>query len=154
MSRATPQMRHFARRPIVYEMNESKSARTKTSVPFLLSEKLRSHLVALMGNGGFQVLLTRALALAQAEVSWLRPVHVNAGGFMTGLEGLQTRLGPDEFLEARIVLLAHLLGLLMAFIGASLTLRLVSEVWPKVPLDDLDFSEGGKNEKAKKYVET
>jgi hypothetical protein len=31
-----------------------------------------------------------------------------------------------------------LLGLLVAFIGENLTVRLLREVWPKVPLDDLD----------------
>jgi hypothetical protein len=36
-----------------------------------------------------------------------------------------------------------------AFIGEILTLRLVREVWPKVPLNDLDFGNRGKNEKAK-----
>jgi hypothetical protein len=42
-----------------------------------------------------------------------------------------------------------LLGLLVAFIGETLTLRLVREVWPKAPLNELDLSEGNKNEKNK-----
>jgi hypothetical protein len=46
--------------------------------------------------------------------------------------------------EGRVVLLAQLLGLLVAFIGESLTLRLVLEVWPKVPLEDLELSNGDK----------
>ena len=149
MSRATPQLRHFAKRLIVYETNENKSAKTKTAVPFPVPEKLRPHLVALMGNGGFQAILARALALAKTEVPWLCPVYINAGGFMEGLEGLQAQRGPDEFLEGRIVLLAQLLGLLVAFIGENLTLRLVREVWPKVPLDDLNLETRGKHEKTK-----
>ena len=48
-----------------------------------------------------------------------------------------------------MVLVAQLLGLLVAFIGETLTLRLVREVWPKLPLNDLDFGRGDKNEKAK-----
>jgi hypothetical protein len=47
------------------------------------------------------------------------------------------------------VLLAQLLGLLVAFIGKNLTLRLVGEVWPKAALDDLDFGTEEKNEKRK-----
>jgi hypothetical protein len=41
-------------------------------------------------------------------------------------------------------------------VGENLTLRLVNEVWPKVPLDGLDIMDaiknekiGGKNEKSK-----
>jgi hypothetical protein len=41
-------------------------------------------------------------------------------------------------------MLAQLLGLLVAFVGESLTVRLVREVWPKVRLDDLDFGNEGK----------
>jgi len=37
-----------------------------------------------------------------------------------------------------------LLALLVAFIGANLTVRLVREVWPKVPLNNLDFGEESK----------
>ena len=62
---------------------------------------------------------------------------------------LHAQLDPDEFSEGGVVLLAQLLGLLVAFIGENLTLRLVREVWPKVPLDDLDFGNGDKNEKTK-----
>jgi hypothetical protein len=154
MSRATPQMRHFAKRLIVYETNENKSAKTKMSTPFPVPEKLRPHLVALMGNGGFQALLARALALAKTEVPWLRSVHVNASGSMEGLGELQTQLVPAEFLEGGVVLLAQLLGLLAVFIGENLTLRLVHEVWPKVPLDDLDLETRVKNETRGKNEKT
>jgi hypothetical protein len=84
---------------------------------------LRPHLVTLMGNGGFEALLPRALALAKTEVPWLRPVHVNADGALEGLEKIPAEVGADKFLEGRVVLLAQLLGLLVAFIGENLTLR-------------------------------
>ena len=102
-----------------------------------------------MGNAGFRALLSRALALANAEVPWLRAVQVKADGSLEGLEELHAQLDPDEIFEGRVVLLAQLLGLLVAFIGENLTLRLVREVWPKLSLNDLDFGKGGKNEKTK-----
>jgi predicted transglutaminase-like cysteine proteinase len=49
-------------------------------------------------------------------------------------------------LLSRALLLAQLLGLLVAFIGEDLTLRLVREVWPKLSLNDLDLGTGDKNE--------
>jgi hypothetical protein len=128
-------MRDFAERLIAHETRENKSSETKTSGPFLVGEKLRPHLAPLMGNVGFRALLSRALALANAEVPWLRAVHVKADGSFQGLDELGAQVDPDEIFEGRVVLLAQLLGLLVAFIGEDLTLRLVREVLPKDHLD-------------------
>ena len=149
MNRATPQMRHFAKGLIVFETRENKSSANKIPAPFEVCEKLRPQLAALMGNGGFQALLARSLVLARAEITWLCAVEVRADGSLQGVEEQRMGLVPDEFLEGRIVLLAQLLGLLAAFIGENLTLRLVREAWPDVPLDDLNYGTGGKNEKTK-----
>ena len=139
MSRATPQMRDFAERLIAYETKGNKPSKTKTPTACLVCEKLRPHLATLMGNTGFRALLSRALALANAEIIWLRAVHVKADGSLEGLDELHAQLDPDEFFEGCVVLLAQLLGLLVAFIGENLTLRLVREVWPKLSLDDLNY---------------
>jgi hypothetical protein len=149
MSRITPKMRNFAKRLIVYETRGNKSFKTEIPAAFPIPEKLRPHLATLMGAGGFRALLSRALALATAEVPWLRAVQMKADGSLAGLEEIHARLDPDEIFEGRVVLLAQLLGLLVAFIGENLTLRLMREVWPKVPLNDLDLNNGGKNEKTK-----
>ena len=126
-----------------YEASRNISSETISPAGFHVAEKLRRHLATFMGHTGFHTLLARALALATTEVPWLRAVRVNADDSLAGLEDLHAQLSPDEFLEGRVVLLAHLLGLLVAFIGEVLTVRLVREVWPKVPLNDLDFGNGG-----------
>ena len=149
MSRPTPTMRDFAERLIAFETRGNKPSETKPPAAFHVCEKLRPHLATLMGNGGFRALLARALALANAEVSWLRAVQVKADGSLEGLEELHTQPDPDEIFEGRVVLLAQLLGLLVAFIGENLTWRIVREVWPRVPLDDLDFRKGREYEKTK-----
>jgi hypothetical protein len=47
--------------------------------------------------------------------------------------------------EGSVVLVAQLLALLVAFIGENLTLRMVREVWPKLPqINDLDLRKGDK----------
>ena len=84
-------------------------------------------------------MLSRALALATREVDWLRALRVKADGSLEGLEELQAQLDRDTFLEGGVVLLAQLLGLLVAFIGGDLTVRLVREIWPRVPLNDLEL---------------
>ena len=125
-------MRNFSERLIAYETRENKSSETKTSAACLVGEKLRPHLATLMGNVGFRTLLSRALALANAEVPWLRAVHVTAVGSFEGLDDLGAQIDPDEIFEGCVVLLAQLLGLLVAFIGENLTRRLVGEVWPQM----------------------
>jgi len=149
MSRATPKTRYLAERLIAYEMSGNKSSETKTSAAFFVVEKLRPQLVALLGNVGFSALLSRALALANAEVPWLRAVHVKSDGSLEGLAELESQVDLEEIVEGSVVLFAQLLGLLVAFIGDDLTLRLVREVWPKLSINNLDFGKGDKNEKPK-----
>jgi hypothetical protein len=60
-------MRDFAERLIAYETRGNNPSETETSGPFLVGEKLRPQLATLMGNVGFRALLSRALALANAE---------------------------------------------------------------------------------------
>jgi len=102
-----------------------------------------------MGNGGFRALLTRALALAQADVPWLRAAYVNADGIVDGMDKPGTRISPEQLVEGSSVLLAHLLGLLVTFIGAALTLNMMREVWPEISLNDSEFFVEGSHENAK-----
>jgi len=148
MSGAIPQMRDFAERLTGHETRENNSSGTKTPAAFPVCEKLRPHLVTLMGNTGFRALLSRALARAAADVPSLRAVQVEADGSLAGADKLEVQAAPEELAKGSVVLLAHLLGLLVTFIGKTLALRLVREVWPKLPLDDFDLGED-KNEKTK-----
>ena len=149
MGRVSPQMRSFAKRLIALEANGEKSAKATKRDMFGVCEKLRPQLVPLMGTGGFRALLSRALALAGAEVPWLRAVQVKGDGVVERLEGLPKQPDLDAMLEGKVVLLAHLLGLLVAFIGENLTLRLVREVWPKARFNNLESDNGDQNEKTK-----
>lgn len=146
-------MRDFAERLIAYETRETKSSETKTPTAFPVSEKLRPHLVTVMGNTGFRALLSRALVLANAEVPWLRAVHVKSDGSLEGSDELEAQVDPEEIFEGRVVFLAQLLGLLVAFIGENVTLRFVREVWPKLSLNDLDLGIGDKDEKTTQTAE-
>jgi hypothetical protein len=149
MSRVTPELRAIARRIIANMTPEDESSSARDAAAFHTIDELRPHLVTLMGNGGFRAVLSRALALASTEVKWLRAVHVKADGSLDGLKALHLHLGPEEFLEGRVFLLAELLGLLVAFVGPNLTEHLVGEIWPQNSPADLDFSNGGKNEETK-----
>ena len=134
-------MRNLAKRLMAYETGGNKSSETQNQVAFHCCEKLRPRLATLMGDAGFRAFLSRALA--SSEVRWLRAVHVKADGSLEGLEDLHAQLSPTEFFEARVIVLAQLLGSLVAFIGEDLALHLVREVWPNVPIDDFKFGEKG-----------
>jgi hypothetical protein len=145
VNHATPEMRSIAERLIKYEMQGTDPSETTDTATFPVADRLRLQLATLMGNGGFRALLARALALASAEVFWLREVQVKADGTLDGLAIRHASLEPAEFREGREVLLAHLLGLLVAFIGPALTSRLMGEIWPQLAADDVDPGSGDKN---------
>ncbi|HEY5069130.1 MAG TPA: hypothetical protein VII37_05065 [Candidatus Acidoferrum sp.] len=149
MSQATAMLRDFAERLIAFETTENLSFETKQLAGFLVVEKLRLQLATVMGSVGIRALLSRALALATAEVPWLGAVHVRADGSLEGLDKLETELGPKKLAEGGAVLLVQLLGLLVAFIGERLTLQLIRESWPNFSLSDLNFASGDMHDNPK-----
>ena len=132
-------MRNFALRLISYEAKEHKSAGSKSPAVFQSCERLHLYLAIFMGVAGSRSLFSRALGLGTAEVPWLRAVRMKEDGSLEGLDDLQAKLDRNALHEGGVVLLAQLLGLLVAFIGGNQTVRLVREVWPKVLLNDLDL---------------
>lgn len=142
MRRSSPELEKLARRLIALETRGKNSSELDASAIFLATGKLRPQLATLMGNTGFRALLSRALALAGTEVPWLRAVHVKADGTLEGLDELEAQVDPEAIVKGQVVLLAQLLGLLVAFIGEDLTLRLASEAWPKLSLNDFELGIG------------
>jgi hypothetical protein len=128
--------------------SEPPGAEADSSAEFRATDKLRPHLSMLMGGGGFQALLARALVLAAVETPWLAGVRVVAGGQLEGLAVAHAKLDAAEFSEGEAALLAQLLALLMAFIGPALTLRLIIQIWPQLSFDDAGLGETASNEKA------
>jgi hypothetical protein len=142
MSKASTQMRRFARRLIAFETPLRSTPSDGAKQPtFQVIDDLRPLLVNLMGMGGFRGLLSRAIVLGGEEIRWLRAVHVKADGSLSGFEEYAS-LAPGQFAEGKVVLLAQLLGTLVALIGVRVTLRLVLDVWPKLSLDDLNLGNG------------
>ncbi len=140
MSRATPQMLDIAGRLIAAEAKGKHAADLPAAAQ--VCEKLRPHLATLMGKAGFRAVLLRALAVTGAEVPWLVALQVNADGALEGWDAAEVPAEAKQLAESGVLLVAQLLGLLVAFIGGNLTLRLVRDVWPKLPLEDLNFTTG------------
>ncbi len=143
MSRANSKLRSLSEHLIACESRGNRSSGRQTRAAFLVCDKLRPHLATLLGNAGFRALLSRALALAAAEVHGLRAMHIKADGTWEGSDDLaQSDL--EAVAEGGVVLISQLLGLLVAFIGESLTLQLLREAWPKLSVDHSNFGDGDK----------
>jgi hypothetical protein len=146
MSRAASQIRDFATQLIAYESGNSNASEKMTPAAFFITEKLRPNLVSLMGNGGFSLLLSRALTLAKRQVSWLGMVSVNAAGDLEGLAESLAKIDREEFVKGRVALLAQLLGSLTDLIGEDVTLSVVHDIWPRASLNDWDHPGKGNKE--------
>jgi hypothetical protein len=133
MKAATPATRNLARWLLAHEAGVGKPDEIKVQAAFHACEKLRHHLSKLVGVAGFQSLLSRALTLAKAEAPWLGAVEVKADGTLAWPGGFDTQQDRDETEKGGVILLAQFLGLLVTFIGESLSLRLVRDVWPDAP---------------------
>ncbi len=114
METPSTSIRDLARRLLVEE--GSRRAATDAPQGDLVNEKLRILMTRFAGADSFTALLRRAQVLAEMERPPPTPGE-NAAG--------------DGALVA-----AHLLWLLVTFIGETLTLRLVRETWPDVVLDN------------------
>jgi hypothetical protein len=139
MNRATPQMRDFAARLLAHEAARARTADPGVAASFAIPDQMKTPIATLMGNGGQRALLMRTVALAAAEVPWLKNCRVAADGSLEGPDPPEVPADPAEVIEGGVVLGAQLIGLLVAFIGEGLTLQLVREVWPKLPAKDLKF---------------
>jgi hypothetical protein len=149
MSQANPEMRNIAQQLIAYELKAGQFSGPKLMPGVLVCDRLRSHLVTLMGLGGFRALLSRAVMLAGTEMAWLHNLQIKTDGTFTGGEESGVKIDSKELIEGQVVLITRLLGLLVAFIGEKLTLGLVREVWPKLPVGKSNFNSEDRNEKTK-----
>jgi hypothetical protein len=91
-----------------------------------VNPRLRLSLIRFAGVEGFASLLRRAMALASANIPALRDAKVSVEG---EVEGIVPTFAKDHVLrhEAAVAVSTHLLELLVAFIGESLTRRFVDD---------------------------
>ena len=136
---ATPAIQNLALWLLAQEASAGKPSEIKMYAAFRVCEKLRQPLSTLAGVRGYQSLISRALTLAKKEAPTLGEVQVKEDGSLEGTGAIELQQGMDEATkEGGTLLVAQLLGLLVTFIGQALTLRLVRDLWPDVPFDDMN----------------
>ena len=150
MSRTTSANLDLARALVVCESNATvEPSDFAGPAPFRVCEKLRGNLAGLLGGYGFRAMLSRALVLASAEVSWLRTLATGANGTLEGLEKIRAQMPSKQIVEGGVILVARLVGLLVDLIGVGLTRQLLREVWPSLPGEYLKTEKALKNENKK-----
>jgi hypothetical protein len=126
-----PTTRELAQRLVDYEEVETSPAVADMHAVCRVCDKLRRPLTTLAGAAGFRSLLARALTLAKQESPVLGAWEIKSDGSLEGLNG--------EAAQSGAVLIAHLIGLMITFIGESLTLRLLHDVWLNLPDSKVKF---------------
>ena len=134
-------MRDLARRLLAVEAASQSASGAHVHEAVRVCDKLRISLTRFAGSDAFTSLMRRALTLARAEVPAAQSITVKADCSMEGLEELAADAkksggGGDGAAEAVAAITAHLLGLLVTFIGKPLTLRLVREAWSDASLGE------------------
>ena len=85
-----------------------------------------------MGVADYRSLLSRALTLAKLEAPSLSAVQVTTDGSLQDLSETGSQIDQERGGEGGVILLGQLLGLLLTFFGAALTLQLVEDVSPSL----------------------
>jgi hypothetical protein len=123
MDTPSPAMERLARQLIALEAAGGSAA--DEGEAWWACQRLQQSLVRLVGEAGLRSLMSRTLTLAKAQTPALDAVGVLPDGSFAGpMPALED--------EARVIVVAELLGLLQTFIGASLTLQVVRDAWPEL----------------------
>ena len=126
MASPSPSIRAWAERLLAVEAANPAASELHTHVAVRVSEKLRISLTRFVGADGFAALQKRALALARTDVPSLQTVKITPEGRPEGIEEA------DKDGEAATAMTAHLLSLLITFIGESLAIRMMRDAFPDV----------------------
>jgi len=125
MDKPSDSIRELAKRLLDIEAARSDSPEEQSHTATRVVETLRVSLIRFAGPDGFHALMRRALVLARAEAPELSSVTVNPNGSIEGMDSI----GADGGEPAAAAVTAHLLWLLVTFIGEPMTMRLVREAW-------------------------
>ena len=134
MKQLTLAGRKLARQLLAHEAGQSSDLEIIAEASERVCSKLRGHLTPLVGLEGYLALLMRALTMAKHSVQWLSPVEVMPDGNLDGLQKAATVQELDGASEGYVIFLAHILDLLIIFIGEGLTIRFLNEVWPEITM--------------------
>jgi hypothetical protein len=132
MPLSSPTLRRFVKQALVGATGRSAPDKTELALSFdLLCERLRVRLHPLFGPTALTALFARAHHVATTEFAWLADVVPKDGErcSLQGLERVGAAIDRDALEEGLAAVLAHQMGLLIAFIGEDFVMPLVQAAW-------------------------
>ena len=120
------------RRLLALEAGPTADAPAVAAAAGRLCERFEQQVTPLIGDAGAAAICARSLHLAQRQFPWLGSVGASEqsdGPFARVRQSLEQQ-EPVVATEAAVAVLAAIGELLAAFIGESLTTRLLREAWP------------------------
>lgn len=138
MSGSEEKAEFLARRLLIYEANDGNQSQLQAASQAI--EKLGLYLTKFVGTAGFQALLERAVVLAKAHESRLVSGATSAEHISVRFDNIRLGRSAEEDRTGQMALLTQLLSLLITFMGQSVTMHMVQEVWPGARLDDVNSS--------------
>jgi hypothetical protein len=135
MNQVPAPLTDFATRLLAHEAGESRTAADLVAAIERGCDSLHAQLAPLVSSAGFHALLARAVTLAARDFSFLAVVNATVlqHGCLEGLREATESRPAKEVERALIAILATFIWLLIIFIGETIGLRKVHEVWPDVP---------------------
>jgi len=133
MLKAEPSCFNFAQQLLDLEVKQGPGPDQDVESVVRVLERLRQPLTKFAGPVGYSSLLSRALALAKAQLPELQRISIQADGSVTGFQN------PEQY-AAGVEIVAQLLALLAIFIGESLMVTLLRDAWPSESFDKVDLS--------------
>lgn len=122
----------LALRALAHHAGPNASTDTLAAAAFRAHDDFARAAAQLIGQAGVDALTGRAVHLAQQEYPWLvhRREPEQAQGAFAQVVACLKRQEPPVASEAAVAVIAILAGLLITFIGESLTLQLLRKAWP------------------------
>jgi hypothetical protein len=138
MSRTLPQIRALARRLL-----QTRAGPQGEALPLVAAERVVREMGAgitpLLGDGGFHLLVSRALKKAGQEhpsLRAIRPVHgAERERYLDGADAVAREESAEALGGAAERLIVELIALLARFLGADMAIRLVRECFPEIERD-------------------
>lgn len=144
MKRPSPMLRGLASQLIEQELRHRTAPQELGAALERCYQRLYGALVNLVGEAGFQALMSRAAHITGSEFDWLEEAlsPASASAAIKELHELARVKEAPLSVAGMTVLLANVFELLCAFIGEELTLRLVRRTWTEVEAPEPGLKEG------------
>ena len=104
-----------------------------------LWEQMAIHIIAIVGDGGFNALYARSLFLTKPHHPWLtgRAQAVQTGSWLEELKNDFEGKTPAQIREANALLLKTFTDILVSLIGEPLTTRILNSAWSDIAQDGI-----------------